>query len=91
MDFLDWSLLSDQNLDSITPYEKAIQYDPKMADAYLNLGVIYRYEKHDDTKALDYWQKYLALKPDDPEAKQIQQEIIRIVKEHMPAPTQGAK
>jgi tetratricopeptide (TPR) repeat protein len=62
-------------------YEKTIELDPKFADAYLNLGVIYRYQKKDNAKAVESWQKYLDLAPNDPQAKTIQQEILKIVKE----------
>jgi tetratricopeptide (TPR) repeat protein len=67
--------------DAKKEYEKAIELDPKAADAYLNLGVIYRYTEKDNQKAVEYWQKFLDLAPNDPQAKTIQQEIITIVKE----------
>ena len=62
-------------------YEKAIEYDSKLADAYLNLGVIYRYQIRDNSKAVEYWQKYIDLNPKDPQSELIQQEIYKIVKE----------
>lgn len=50
--------------DAITYFESAVRLDPEFADAYYNLGSIYRYTSQLD-KAEESFQKVLSLKPDD--------------------------
>lgn len=51
-------------------YRRAISLDPAIADAYYNLGVIYRNEG-DTAQAVQYLERYLELNPADPSAADI--------------------
>ncbi len=64
-------------------YLAVADIDPEFADAYLNLGVYYRYFEQDNEKALENWQKFIELAPNDPQAVGIKQEIAKILKEEM--------
>lgn len=66
--------------EAITEYETVIKLDPKNSDAELNLGVINYYQLHNDDKAVEHFQKFLELAPNDQQAPQIQQLISTIVK-----------
>ncbi len=64
-------------------YLAVIEVDPDFAGAYLNLGVFYRYYEKNNEKALENWQKFLELAPDDPQANNVKQEIAIIVREEI--------
>lgn len=52
-------------------YLKALEIDPKYADAHYNLGIFYDTVLHDSEKAAHYYRRYLVLKPSSPEATQV--------------------
>ncbi len=51
-------------------YRRAISLDPTIADAYFNLGIIYRNEG-DAASAVPLFERYLTLNPTDPSAADI--------------------
>lgn len=51
-------------------YLRAISLDPAIADAYYNLGIIYRNEG-DTAQAVKHFERYLVLNPTDPSAADI--------------------
>jgi tetratricopeptide (TPR) repeat protein len=55
-------------------YRRAISIDPTMADAYFNLGIIYRNEG-DPAEAVPLFERYLTLYPTDPRAETIRSYI----------------
>lgn len=52
---------------SIGAAKKAIELDPEQADAYRALGEAHERFKEDHEKALEYFDTYLAMEPDDPD------------------------
>ncbi len=58
-------------------YERALRLNSNFPDAYLNLGVIYRYHLNDNLKAKYFWEKYLEIYPNSPQAAAVQEELSR--------------
>ena len=52
---------------SIGAAKKAIELDPEQADAYRALGEAHERFKEDHEKALEYFDTYLGMEPDDPD------------------------
>lgn len=52
-------------LEAIAAYARAIEADPKFADAYTNLGLTHRQLNH-PALAVEHYELSLALQPDDP-------------------------
>lgn len=50
--------------EAVGEYEESLKYNPSNPDAYYNLGLLYENIKKDTQSALEYYQKYLELKPD---------------------------
>ena len=50
---------------SIESFNKAIELDPNLAEAYHSLGIVYRESKQDYDKAIEYYRKAINLKPND--------------------------
>lgn len=64
------TLKKNQRVDeSISAYRKALSINTDSYDTYFNLGNIYFQIKNDATKAAIYYEKAVALKPDDEETK----------------------
>ncbi len=62
------SELEKQNYDAaIDNYKKAVSINPKLAEAYYNLGIAYG-EKGDTETAIIYYKKAIAINPNDAEA-----------------------
>jgi tetratricopeptide (TPR) repeat protein len=57
-------------------FNKAITIDPKLPQAYFNLGMVLKMEKNDPKGAAKAWQKYLELDPNS-EAKQFLEDEIK--------------
>lgn len=64
--------------EAILAYEREIANNPNFAPPYFNLGVIYLSKLIDKNKAVIYWQRYLELKPDDPQAEAIKKELQKL-------------
>jgi outer membrane assembly lipoprotein YfiO len=56
-------------------FEEALRLDPSFAPAYFGLGKLYQSALGDRGKAAIYWEKYLELRPDDPQASRIREWI----------------
>jgi predicted Zn-dependent protease len=57
---------------ALAGYERAVELDPGFADPYRQLGFLY-YQQRQSAKARGAFEKYLALKPDAPDARRIQE------------------
>src|SRR6266513_2514778 len=58
-------------------YERSASLDPKFPDPFRQLGFLY-YQQKDAERAKDAFQKYLALKPDAPDAKRIREYLVEL-------------
>lgn len=58
-------------------FKKATEIDPQLADAWYNLGLLYSKSKN-YPQAVAAYQKYLAVSPSAPNAKQIEDEITKL-------------
>src|SRR6266480_363582 len=58
-------------------YERSASLDPKFPDPFRQLGFLY-YQQKDAERAKDAFQKYLALKPDAPDAKRIREYMVEL-------------
>lgn len=56
----------------------ALKLDPDDVEANFNLGAIYFQNLGQPVKAVPYWQRFLALQPDDPEAPRIRRLLNEI-------------
>jgi predicted Zn-dependent protease len=58
-------------------YERSADLDPKFPDPFRQLGFLY-YQQKDAERAKDAFRKYLALKPDAPDAKRIKEYLVEL-------------
>jgi len=58
-------------------YELAAHLDPALPDPYRQLGFLY-YQQKDNTRAKEAFGKYLALKPDAPDAKRVREYMVEL-------------
>ncbi len=58
-------------------YERAAALDPAYPDPFRQLGFLY-YQSKDNDKAEEAFRKYLALKPDAPDARRIKEYLIEL-------------
>ncbi|MBI2205014.1 MAG: tetratricopeptide repeat protein [Candidatus Rokubacteria bacterium] len=58
-------------------YERSSELDPKLPDPHRQLGFLY-YQQKDNGRAKDAFQRYLALKPDAPDARRIKEYIVEL-------------
>ena len=58
-------------------FEEALKLDPSFAPSCFSLGQLYQSVLGDRGKAAGYWEKYLELRPDDPQAARITEWIER--------------
>jgi regulator of sirC expression with transglutaminase-like and TPR domain len=58
-------------------YERAAQLDPAYPDPFRQLGLLY-YQQKDRVRARQAFEKYLALKPDAPDAGRIKSYLVEI-------------
>jgi tetratricopeptide (TPR) repeat protein len=59
-------------------YYKAIEVDPDFHSPYKNLGIMYVNSVRRFDKAIQAWEKYIALEPNDPEIGVIKQETEKL-------------
>src|ERR687888_1003949 len=58
-------------------YERAADLDPAFPDPFRQLGFLY-YQQKDPERAREAFRKYLALKPDAPDAKRIREYLVEL-------------
>jgi len=58
-------------------YERAAQLDPAYPDPFRQLGLLY-YQQKDRARAKQSFEKYLALRPDAPDAGRIKSYLVEI-------------
>src|SRR2546426_2723416 len=58
-------------------YERSADLDPMFPDPFRQLGFLY-YQQKDVERARDAFKKYLALKPDAPDAKRIREYLVEL-------------
>ena len=58
-------------------YERAAMLDPAYPDPFRQLGFLY-YQREDNGKAIEAFRKYLALKPDGPDARRIKEYVVEL-------------
>ena len=58
-------------------YQKAAELDPSFPDPFRQLGFLY-YQQKDTARAKESFQKYLALKPDAPDARRIKEYLVEL-------------
>jgi tetratricopeptide (TPR) repeat protein len=64
--------------EAIKAWQTTVSIDNKYADAYFNLGKVYK--QIDKRKSAEYLQKYITLRPDDPYINVIKDEITEMIK-----------
>lgn len=62
---------------ALASYERASELDPKLPDPYRQLGFLY-YQQKDTARAKESFNRYLALKPDAPDARRIREYIVEL-------------
>jgi predicted Zn-dependent protease len=62
---------------ALTRYERAAELDPKYPDPFRQLGLLYHQQK-DAARAKAAFEKYLALRPDAPDARQIKGYLVEL-------------
>jgi len=60
---------------AIENFEKANQIAPQHSQSLYNLGIVYRYDLQDFPRAIEVWDKFLALNPTGPSADQVRSEM----------------
>jgi cytochrome c-type biogenesis protein CcmH/NrfG len=71
---------------AIASLNRALQIDPKFANALYNLGMLKRQLQGDTKGAIEAWEKLLKTNPNHPNRAQVERMIAR-VKEHQNMPT----
>lgn len=64
--------------EAIDEYNKSLKVDPKNADAWFNLGVLYEGNRNDIQKAISCYEKYLEYKPDAEDKQEIRELISKL-------------
>ena len=67
---------------AIRAYEKALEANPDDAPAHYNLALIYDKIKNDRDKALSHYRRYLDIRPDADNARQVTGRIIQLSSEN---------
>lgn len=62
-------------------YHRALELDPENPEVHKNLGLIYYYKVKDYEKAIDFWEKYLKMNPEDPQNPSIREKIGEMKRE----------
>lgn len=58
-------------------YEKSLQMNPRLAEAHLDLGIIYDDYKGAKDKAIEQYREFLSLEPRSPKAEMVRRWILR--------------
>lgn len=58
----------DMYKDAIRQYLKCVEIDKEVPEPFFNLGLIHSVKLHDNNHAMNYWKRYIELKPDSAEA-----------------------
>ena len=58
----------DMYKDAVRQYLKCIEIDPEAPEPFFNLGLIHSVKLHDNVRAMNYWKRYIELKPESAEA-----------------------
>ena len=56
-------------------FVKAGEIDPNHQQSLYNLGIVYRYDLQDYPKAIEVWEKFVAINPGTPGADQVRAEL----------------
>ena len=67
---------------AVKAYEEAIKIYPDYVDAYYNIGVTYYHDLKDYQQAANFFQKFLELESDSPDAQSIQDWLDAIESKH---------
>ncbi len=68
---------ADKATKALERYERSAELDPAFPDPFRQLGFLY-YQQKENLRAKEAFQKYLALKPDAPDARRIKEYIVEI-------------
>src|SRR2546425_4344047 len=68
---------SDKAKKALERYERSAELDPAFPDPFRQLGFLY-YQQKDNEKAKDAFKKYLALRPDAPDARRIKEYLVEL-------------
>ena len=66
---------------ALDEYRKTLVLDPNNPEVHKNLGILYYYKIGDFLKAKVYWERYLALNPQDLQNPSIRQKVQDIQKD----------
>lgn len=72
---------------AIKNFENANRIDSNHQQSLYNLGIVYRYDLQDFPKAINVWERLIAIDPESPGASQIRSEL-EFLKTHPEIPTQ---
>jgi beta-barrel assembly-enhancing protease len=73
----DTAARADNARKALERYERSAEIDPTYPDPFRQLGFLY-YQQKETARAKEAFQKYLALKPDAPDARRIKEYLIEI-------------
>ena len=62
---------------ALVSYQRAAELDPAFPDPFRQLGFLY-YQQKDSVKAREAFEKYLALKPDAPDARRVKEYLVEL-------------
>jgi predicted Zn-dependent protease len=62
---------------ALAAYEKAVELDPTLPEPHRQLGFLY-YQQKDTARAREAFGRYLALKPDAPDARRIKEYLVEL-------------
>jgi cytochrome c-type biogenesis protein CcmH/NrfG len=68
--------------DAIAEFKRALEIRPNHTQAMFNIGVALVHGKNDLTGALQYWEKLVAVSPNDPQINMVKEQI-RLLKEQL--------
>jgi len=60
---------------AIKNFEAANKLNPNHQQSLYNLGIVYRYDLQDFPKAIEAWEKFVAINPDGPGSAQVRAEL----------------
>lgn len=70
---------------AIKNFEAANKLNPNHQQSLYNLGIVYRYDLQDFPKAIEVWEKFIAINPDGPGSDQVRAEL-EFLKNHPNTP-----